>query len=373
MTLLIFILFSFLSFSQHAVQFIISSSPSGNFADSNLFMAGSFNGWNPYDSHYQFEKNQNGIYILTITLNAGRYEFKITRGGWNKVECKKDGADIQNRVVHIKSDTTIDLIVEDWLDKFSKKPRISTASKNVQILDKAFLMPQLGRTRRIWIYLPAGYSTSKESYPVLYLQDGQNVFDDSTSFAGEWRVDETLDSLSSHRKKMIVVAVDNGGNKRINEYSPYDMDRYGRGEGDLYVDFIVKTLKPFIDATCRTLKDKKNTLIAGSSMGGLISMYAVLKYPEIFGGAAIFSPAFWIAPKIFDEINKKGNQVNSKIYFYCGTQEGEMMEPDMLKVFEEMRQISRSPMISCIRPGGKHNEAVWEEEFPLFYLWISQK
>ena len=202
------------------------------------------------------------------------------------------------------------------------------------------------------------------------MQDGQNVFDDSTSFAGEWGVDETLDSLSRYRKEIIVVAVDHGGAKRINEYCPYDMEKFGKGEGDQYVDFLVNTLKPFIDKSYRTLRDKQNTFIAGSSMGGLISMYAVLKYPKIFGGAGIFSPAFWVGPKIFDDIKRKGNLVNSKIYFYCGGQEGETMEPDMERAFEEMREISRSRMISNVRPDGKHTEWIWREEFPLFYLWL---
>ncbi len=121
------------------------------------------------------------------------------------------------------------------------------------------------------------------------MHDGQNVFDDSTSFAGEWGVDETLDSISSHGKEIIVVAVDHGGQKRINEYCPYDMEKFGKGEGNQYVDFLVKDLKPFIDKNYRTEKDKQNTFIAGSSMGGLISMYAVLKYPGVFGGAGVFS------------------------------------------------------------------------------------
>ena len=92
---------------------------------------------------------------------------------------------------------------------------------------------------------------------------------------------------------MIVVAIDHGGTKRINEYCPYDMEGFGKGEGDQYLQFLVKTLKPYIDKNYRTKKDKENTYIAGSSMGGLISMYAVLKYPYVFGGAGVFSPAFW--------------------------------------------------------------------------------
>ena len=107
-------------------------------------------------------------------------------------------------------------------------------------------------------------------------------------------------------------------------------------------------------------------------MGGLISMYAVLKYPKIFGGAGVFSPSFWITEtKIFADINTKGKKVNSKIYFYAGKQESKTMIPDMLKAFEGMNKVSKSIMETVIRDEGKHNEATWRKEFPLFYKWIN--
>jgi len=357
------------SFSQRTVRFTISSLPSST-SDSGLYIAGSFNGWNPQDKNYRLQKNENGNYVLETKLPDGMHEFKITRGSWAKVECKKSGADIQNRFLKLSSDTTINVIIEEWADRFVKKTRVSTAGKNVHIIDTAFLIPQLNRTRRVWIYLPPGYRHSQKKYPVLYMHDGQNVFDDLTSFAGEWGVDEILDSISSRKKEMIVVAIDHGGQKRINEYCPYDMEKFGKGEGGQYVDFLVKTLKPFIDKNYRTEKGRENTFVAGSSMGGLISMYALLKYPKVFGGAGVFSPAFWVGPKIFDDIKTKGKLVNSRIYFYCGGQEGESMEPDMTRAFEEMRKVSKSKMECVVRPDGKHTEWVWREEFPLFYLWI---
>ncbi len=200
------------------------------------------------------------------------------------------------------------------------------------------------------------------------MHDGQNVFDDATSFSGEWGVDEFLDTTRS--RPCIVVAVDHGGDKRINEYSPYDMEKFGKGEGDAYVDFLVNTLKPYIDKHYRTLKDRENTFVAGSSMGGLISMYAILKYPKTFGGAGVFSPSFWIAPKIYDAIKEKGEKIKGKIYFYAGKQESENMVTDMLKAFEKMSDVSKAGMTTVIRDDGKHNEATWRKEFPLFYSWL---
>ena len=365
---------SFLT-AQNIVRLELKSLPLYHTAE-KFYAAGSFNGWNPQDEQYQFKKDEKGNYFLELKLTSGKYEYKITRGGWNKVECKKDGAGIENRVFTISANTIISINIESWADRFASAPRKSTASKNVKIIDTAFLIPQLNRVRRVLIYLPENYTASKNRYPVLYINDGQNVFDDATSFAGEWGVDEFLDSTKT--QQCIVVAIDNGGNKRMNEYSPFDFTlnpqkpEENKGEGSQYVDFLVKTLKPFIDKKYRTLKDSKHTFIAGSSMGGLISMYAILKYPKVFGGAGVFSPAFWIAPKIFDEILKKGEKVKGKIYFYAGKQESESMVPDMLKAFEKMATVSKSKMTTVIRDDGKHNEPTWRKEFPLFYQWIMQ-
>src|SRR5258706_7967122 len=350
--------------SQTLVRLEIRTLPAYHPSGSDIYVAGSFNGWNPQDKNYRFQKTDKGDYYIDLKLADGKHEYKITRGGWDNAECKKGGGFSSNRVLAIPDESSVVLNIEEWADRFPAKPRVSTANKNVHIVDTAFMIPQLQRVRRVWIYLPEGYAGSKDQYPVLYMHDGQNVFDDATSFAGEWGVDECIDSM---KKKCIVVAVDNGGNKRISEYCPYDMERFGKGEGDQYVEFLATTLKSYIDKNYRTLKNKENTFIAGSSMGGIISMYAVLKYPGVFGGAGAFSPAFWVGPKIFDDIKTKGKQVKARIYFYAGKQEGETMLPDTQKAFDLMKQVSKSKMTTVIRDDGKHNEARWKIEFPLFY------
>lgn len=359
--------------------FEIKSFPSYQSSDSEIFIAGSFNGWNPKDQKFQFSKDLQGNFTLEVSLADNLYQYKITRGGWDKVECAADGTDVANRLVEVKSDTTISIHVEAWRDHFPAESlkKKSTADNNVHILDSSFWMPQLHRGRRIWIYLPQGYSSSKMRYPVLYMQDGQNVFDDSTSYSGEWGVDECLDSM---KKKCIVVAIDNGLDKRLNEYCPYDFsltgiaanNTSGKGEGKQYVDFLVKTLKPFIDKKFRTFRDKRNTFIAGSSMGGLISMYAVIKYPAVFGAAGVFSPAFWVGPKIFTDILKLGGKVHSKIYFYAGGKESKTMVSDMMKAKNEMKRISKpaNNFISVVDNNAMHNESAWRKQFPLFYQWI---
>jgi predicted alpha/beta superfamily hydrolase len=357
------------NFGQYTVRIEVAGLPAYHPAGADIYAAGSFNGWNPMDAKYKFQHKENGELFLDMKLDKGAYEFKLTRGGWDKVECKKDGSDLQNRIINIEDNLEIKLEVEEWKDRFPEKPKKSTAGKNVHIVDTSFLIPQLSRTRKIWIYLPETYASSKKKYPVLYMHDGQNVFDEATSYAGEWGVDETLDSLVP-TEECIVVAIDHGGNKRLTEYNPYDNERFGKGEGEKYVDFLVKTLKPWIDDHYRTYKKKEKTFIAGSSMGGLISLYAVLKYPKVFGGAGVFSPALWTARGIFRDIEQKGKKMKSKIYFYAGKLENETMVPDILRAFEIMHKISKSKMELVIRDEGRHNEATWRKEFPLFYKWV---
>jgi len=300
-------------------------------------------------------------------LNSGSHEYKITHGGWDKVECSKNGVGIANRILKVETNATVEISVEGWQDQFNAKPKLSTASKNVHIIDTAFWIPQLKRKRRVWIYVPVAKPLHETRFPVLYMHDGQNVFEDTSSFSGEWGVDEFLDS--SHLRECIVVAIDNGANKRLNEYNPYDHDRFGKGEGDEYVDFIVKTLKPFIDKNYQTQRSR--SYIAGSSMGGLISMYAAMKYPKVFAGAGVFSPAFWTAPKIFEDIKRKSKKIKANIFFYAGKQESDQMVTDILKAFQNLAaKKSKAKIKIVIRDEGKHNEATWRKEFPSGFAWM---
>lgn len=260
------------------------------------------------------------------------------------------------------------LITQAAFSQQVEKVRVSTASKNVHIIDTAFSMPQLGRVRRIWIYLPE--DAAQKKYPVIYMHDGQNLFDDTSSYAGEWGVDELLDSVTA--PKAIIVGIDNGREYRLPEYLPYDHEKYGKAEGKQYVQFIVKTLKPWIDRHYPTLKDRKHTFIAGSSLGGLISVYAMLQYPKVFGGAGIFSPAFWIAPPIMNDIQKLGKKVKARIFFYAGKQEDETMVPLTLKAMEIFDRVSKSVLRTVIREEGKHNEASWRYELAGFYQFIME-
>lgn len=339
-------------------------------AGEQVYAAGNFNTWNPADINSVFRTTGDKLVATIANIPAGVLEFKLTRGKWDNVETGKDGADISNRIIRITGDTTITVNVAGWKDQFATVQRQHTASAHVIIFDTAFAIPQLHTTRRIWIYLPEGYATSGKRYPVLYLQDGQNVFDSYTSAFGEWGVDECLDSLIRQGKPpCIVVAVDNGPH-RMTEYNPFDNKEFGKAEGDSYVDFLALTLKPFIDGHFRTLASKDNRIIAGSSMGGLISYYAMLKYPDVFGKAGIFSPSFWIAPQIRVLTDSLAPTLTGKIFFYMGELEGGSYVADMKDIAERLGAGSRAMIYSVTDPVSSHNEQAWRKWFDEFYTWI---
>lgn len=354
------------SAAQYRVRFTLDRIPSYTAPGDTFYIAGTFNNWNPRDPRYRLTQKE-GRPGITIELPKGMFEYKFTRGGWERVESGEGGAPTDNHRIQVDGDTTVGTEVGNWADHFPKKPRQSTASANVHVIDTAFFIPQLNRHRRIWIYLPPSYAGSRKKYPVLYMHDGQNLFDEATAPFGEWGVDEALDTSG---QELIVVGIDNGNDRRINEYAPYDMEKYGKGEGAAYVDFLVHTLKPFIDRHYRTLRGTDHTFTAGSSMGGLISFYAILKYPKVFGAAGVFSPAFWINPALKQIEPREAKKVKGRIYFYAGQQESQSMVLDMLSVFEAMRQHSKARMETVIRAEGKHNEPTWRAEFPLFIRWL---
>ena len=369
----ILLLFAINVNAQNKVQFLFKKLPSYHKSADTIFLAGSFNNWNPKNSKFSCTNcgEKNGI---TIDLHRGMFEYKFTHGGWDAVESGNDGYPTENRMITVERDTTIYVDIDHWADHFPRKSKETTASKNVQILDTAFYIPQLNRHRRVWIYLPESYATTQKKYPVLYMHDGQNLFDNATAGFGEWGIDEALDTLGKLHGEAIVVAVDHGSEKRINEYSPFDMNQYGKGEGDAYIDFLVQTLMPYINNHYRTKQSAKYTAIAGSSMGGLISFYAMMKYPNKFGAAGVFSPAFWVVQeKIKAYAAKRAPKLKGRMYFYAGQQESETMVPDMLSIFETVHHRSKARLKTHIRAEGKHSEETWRTEFPLFYEWLMKE
>lgn len=354
--------------AQHRLTIVVKSNAVTQTIDS-IFIAGNFNNWNPGHPSFLFNKTAAAFSFVAPELPTGNYEFKLTRGSWQKAESNTDGTDVRNREFYLQSDTTIVCEVMAWKEAGEATIPVSTASPNVHTVDTAFEIPQLHRKRTIRIYLPKGYQNTSKRYPVLYMQDGQNLFDVVTAGFGEWGVDETLDSLEKNKSATcIVVGIDNSS-KRLTEYNPYYFERFGEGEGNAYADFIALTLKPFIDSSFRTLPQKNTTLIAGSSMGGLISFFTMLKYPKVFGKAGVFSPAFWTADSIKAYNIQQASKTAGKVFFYMGAAEGASYINDMETVAQDFGLKTFGTAYCLIDAEGKHNEAAWRKWFPEFIRW----
>jgi len=231
--------------------------------------------------------------------------------------------------------------------------------------------PQLKSSKKIWLYLPKSYASSTKRYPVIYMHDAQNLFDAKTSYAGEWNIDETLDSINA---QVIVIGIENGGDKRMEELTPFKHEKHGGGNANNYLDFIVKTLKPYVDKTYRTKMSSKNTAIFGSSLGGLVSFYATLKYPEVFGKVGCFSPAFWFNRKEITAMMENSTSFKTKVYFLCGDNEG---DDDVIRDLNSIEYLVNTKRCECkklnkkvIVKGGQHNEKLWREGFKKAYLWL---
>jgi predicted alpha/beta superfamily hydrolase len=268
------------------------------------------------------------------------------------------------------------LISTLFLFACSEPIKTFTATDNVQVLPYQFVMPELERQRSIRLYLPPSYQTSDKRYPVIYMHDGQNLFDDLTAFSGEWQVDESLNQLADKQGlEVIVVGIDNGGDLRMNELSPWENKRFGEAQGKQYMDFVVDVVKPYIDTNFRTQSDRLHTAIMGSSMGGLISHYGVHAYPEVFSKAGIFSPAYWYSQDVFSFTKLKKAPLDARLYVMYGDKEGDGMIADTDKMLRQLRQQGhpRQNFLFKRVPNGEHNEQLWRTEFTDAVQWLFQQ
>lgn len=337
-----------------------------------IFIAGTFNNWNAGDKNYMLIKKPDNTWQITLTQPAGTaIEYKFTRGTWASVETKADGSFQPNRkYTFTNTSASRNITIGNWQDMQGNH----TASGNTKIVDLDFYMPQLNRWRRVWVYLPQDYYTSNNSYQTLYMQDGQNLFDLATSFAAEWKCDETMEDLQNKDSTngIIIIGIDNGGLTRIDEYSPWTNPQYGGGEGDEYTDFIINTLKPYMDANFRTLPTRENTGIMGSSMGGLISWYGGLAHQDVFSKVGVFSPSFWFSPEVMTFASSTPKQYPTSFYFLAGSLEGSETDANIKKVMKRMyaNGFTKDEMKYQYVQGGTHSETFWSQWFDNAVLWL---
>lgn len=365
-------LWSILLLGQNRI--VLESIPENTPTGSRIFISGDFEGWSGGQEKYELEFSK-GQYSIIVPASLTSISFKFTRGSWDQVEVDNNARQTENRSLELSQNKQqYDFTIENWKDLIPSK---SSASANVRLLSEAFEIPQLNTSRQIWIYLPEDYEQSAERYPVLYLQDGQNLFNAETSYSGEWEVDETLDILfESTGLKIIVIGIENAGSERINEYTPWKLKGYDTNpKGDAYIRFIAETLKPYVDENYRSLTSKENTGIMGSSLGGLISHYAGFKYPETFGLTGVFSPSFELAPKSFNFTQEHSPLVHSKIYYMSGDSETSQMDQLMLKMIAQLKAsgFPEENIKSKVVVGGKHDETLWRDNFGEAVSWLFDK
>ena len=358
---------------QYEVKFILTLPNEDKRQGEKFYLSLEQNNWKTGDTAYLFKK-KDGQYSLSFKYD-GKYfiQYKVNRGTDKSYESNAHGFGIPNRLLQVLSDTSVTIDVNGWSDLIEKK---HTASKNIRVLDSIYI-PSLKVKKQISIYLPPDYQKSQKRYPVIYMNDGDVLFDKAITDNGEaWEIDEVLDSLNKKKQAEFIVVGISAGANRFAEYSPYKTKQLNMPLGDIYLTYIINNLIPYINKHFRTKPGAENTSIGGSSMGGLISYYATIKYPDIFGSAAVFSPAYWNSSvdSLISDSKKQLNNLHSKIFFYGGAAEGIIELPKVLNdindILAQNKNIKTTVLIS---EGGRHEESYWTEPFKEFVLWLQKK
>lgn len=365
-----------------AVEFRVSV-PADTKSDAQVYLAGNLaplGGWKA--DGLALRRGEDGRYRAKVALPRGaELQYKVTLGSWRAVEKDRQGRDIPNRKLIPEREATVDVEVASWS---SGEPRRATRTGELRT-HADFHSRHLDNERTLIVWLPPGYAEEVDRrYPVFYLQDGQNLFDAATAFGGvEWQADETADKLirANRLRPVILVGIYNNAD-RVSEYTPWrDGRRRAGGRGKVYARFVAEEVKPFIDAQYRTLPDRDNTAIGGSSLGGLIALYIASAYSDRFGMCAAVSPSVWWGrERLLREIGKEPEWLKQvRFWLDMGTSEGGT--PDEL-VGSTRRLVEQFDGAGLVPGrdyyywevfGGVHNEAAWAARFDKILLYFFAK
>ncbi|MBD2756466.1 alpha/beta hydrolase [Spirosoma validum] len=341
--------------------------------DRPVFVSGNFCDWLPDLEVFQMRPTGPGQYEYEFSKELNlpeQLEYKYTRGGWDHVELDASGESVANRTVVRTVDVKREH-VPHW--RWFGMPFNPAFLPKIGLLGDTFDVPMLDRMRRVHVLLPHDYDHTDKRYPVLYLHDGQNLFGGGSGY-GSWEIDQKMALLAArNHHEVILISIDHGNDERIREFTLH-RTRAGAGRGQYYLDFVSRTLKPIVDRSFRTLPDAAHTGIGGSSLGGLISIYAGLMHPEVFGRLLVFSPSLWISPKIYFDAIRFQAPVAMKVYAYGGEKESSYMVPSIQRFNEALvRQNYGGNPIDIhlsVDPTGIHQEAHWSREFPKAVEWL---
>ncbi|WP_375445417.1 alpha/beta hydrolase [uncultured Fibrella sp.] len=337
--------------------------------DRPVYITGNFCGWSIDNQAFRLQQVEHGRYAVDLTVDENwpeLIEYKYYRGSEGSLELDELGEQTANRTVA--------------RDEASVQDEVPYWQWNGQPINPAFLpieqtlyveLPGSDVPRRVQVALPYDYEYSGEAYPVLYLNDGQNLLGEGAGY-GSWLTEFRLAQLATRRQHgVIIVAIDHAEANRLKEYT-VEAIKPKLGGGRTYLDFVVKVLKPAIDATFRTLPDAANTGMGGSSLGGLITVWAGLLYPDIFGRWLVFSPALWISPGVYREAAQRKLAAHTKVYLYGGEAESKYMVPNLKRLQSNLRcSVDACAFLqAAIDPAGLHEEKRWSVELPRAIQWL---
>lgn len=358
------------------------TAPKNYSPEDSIYIVGSFNDWALGEADTYQLKMEKGYLSTQVPINEDYVFFTFLKNkDWKSMPANEMGKSECIYRYHSKGKSDrVKIHIPLWKGDKPSAVADHTLTGNIQHYE-SFDMPQLSRTGNISIYLPKSYQKNPDkTYPVLYMLDGQNIFDAYSAYNDEWGIDERLEAAKGQSGEMIVVSVPNSEQRQI-EYNPWNFKEASgneiKGKGELTINFITNTLKPFVDKTYRTKPSPAATGLAGSSLGGLMAIYTALEHGDTFGYVAAFSPALAIENMagnnvLFEAIKQKTYSSNTKIYFDIGRMEfGNYERIEQLNSLL-LRQGFKPENIKMMKDDtGRHCEVDWSRRFPDALAWLT--
>jgi len=353
-----------------AEQMFVLDVPENTPADAEFYLQTNLSGYAPALPEYKFV---DGVLRAEFPVGA-LLTYKITRGSSESEEGDLWGERRPEHRTVVEGAATHRVSIQSWQDLDGGAGRPSTLAAGIDTL--RVHSPELGDDFTVLVWTPPGYARSSERFPVLYLHDGQNMFDAATSFAGEvWAADGAARALAAEGLPCLLVAVCVRPTHRGNDYLPFAIGANDfQTTAPAYQTFLAQTLKPHIDARYRTRPEREYTAQAGSSFGGVASLYGTLSRPDVWGTCGAFSPSLWVQDGALPDFARQHPAPGLRLYVDMGTHEGLFVEDAAATVRQTRWFAARSaPFVREVKlqigEGHWHDEPAWRARLPEFLHW----